>query len=84
MLNYRSKIIIEYLKKFPNASTNEIARVILNDYPLDFKNFETVRGAVRYHRGEHVSKKTSEFQRDEVTKKNFIKKFFDLPESDYK
>lgn len=84
MLNYRSKIIIEYLEKFSNASTNEIARVILKDYPLDFKNFETVRGAVRYHRGEHVSKKTSEFQRDEVTKKNFMKKSFDLPESDYK
>lgn len=85
---YKSKIVLNYLKKYPNASTMAISRLILKENPLDFTKLDSVRSSVRKYRGElkgQLPKTTdiTEFKRTEQTKKNFMKKTFELPESDY-
>lgn len=83
---YKKDIVISYLEKYPNASTQALARIIFKENPLDFKTVEGVRGNIRRYRGElgnHSSPHTKEFYRDEKTKKQFMKKTFDLPQSDY-
>lgn len=83
---YKKDIVISYLEKYPNASTQALARIIFKENPLDFKTAEGVRGNIRRYRGElgnYSSPYTKEFYRDEKTKKQFMKKTFDLPESDY-
>lgn len=87
-ITYKGKIILNALKKYPNASTMAISRIILKENPLDFTNLESVRTIVRTYRGERKGKipKTTditEFKRTEQTKKNFMKKQFELPQSDY-
>lgn len=85
---YKSEIVLEYLEKYKNASTSSIARLLVNDYPLDFKTFETARTFVRKYRGELKGKNPkyvdiTEHLRTEQTKKQFMKRNFELPESDY-
>lgn len=86
--NYKVKIVLNYLKEYPNASTMAISRIILKENPLDFNNLDSVRTYVRTYRGElkkQLPKRVdvTEHIRTEQTKKNFMKKTFDLPESDY-
>lgn len=84
---YKKDIVLEYIKKLPNASTMALSRIIFDNYPLDFNSLEAVRGNVRRYRGEAGGKRNSnvnkEFYRDEQTKKQFMRKKIDLPESDY-
>jgi hypothetical protein len=82
---YKQSIVLEYLEKFPNASTRAIARMLINDYPLDFSE-SNARSLTQIYRGEHGSNKNSKdktFHRTEETKKQFMKRKFELPESDY-
>lgn len=80
---YYSDIVIEYIKKFPNATTTGLARKILNENPLDFTSLENVRSMVRDYRGERkktthktvISRRTDEQKRMAMANK--------LPESDY-
>lgn len=82
---YFSDIVIDYILKFPNASTMAISRILLKENPLDFTNLEQTRAMVRYYRGELnnknklnnsiVQKRTSEEKKQFMLKK--------LPESDY-
>ena len=51
-VTYKGEIVREYLLKFPHASTNAIARLLVADYPIDFHSLEQSRGLVRAHRGE--------------------------------
>lgn len=83
---YKKDIVLSYLEKYPNASTQALSRIIFKENPLDFTSVEGVRGSVRKYRGENGKNNspfTTEFYRDEKTKKQFMKKTFDLPESDY-
>lgn len=81
---YKKDITIEYLKKYPNASTMAIARMMAKDYPLDWSSAESARGIVRKYRGEHPdSAMTIVSKRTEEVKKQFMSKKFELPESDY-
>ena len=83
---YKKDIVLSYLEKYPNASTQALARIIFKENPLDFTSVEGVRTNVRKYRGENGKNNspfTTEFYRDEKTKKQFMKKTFDLPESDY-
>jgi predicted phosphodiesterase len=83
---YKKDIIVSYIEKYPNASTMAIARIIFKENPLDFNSLEGVRGSVRHYRGElgSVSSPTTKhLHRDEQTKKQFMKRKIDLPESDY-
>lgn len=79
---YKKQIVVEYLEKFPKSTTNSIARLIYDTYPLDFTNFEAVRSMVRWYRGERrMSSITIVGKRSDHDKKNAIAR--KLPESDY-
>jgi predicted phosphodiesterase len=79
---YKNEIALEYCKKYENFSTRAIARVLAKDYPLDFKE-NNARSIVQHIRGENFFKKPTVKQRSENVKKQFMKRKFDLPESDY-
>jgi predicted phosphodiesterase len=79
---YKNEIALEYCKKYENFSTRAIARVLAKDYPLDFKE-NNARSIVQHIRGENFFKKATVKQRSENLKKQFMKRKFDLPESDY-
>jgi predicted phosphodiesterase len=84
---YKGEIATEYCKNYPNASTMAIARMLCNDHPLDFPKFESARSIVRSCRGELLDKKkrvATVAPRSEETKKKFISRKMNLPESDYK
>lgn len=88
-ITYKGEIVIQYLEKYPNASTNAIARIISDENPIDFPNFETTRSSVRIYRNELKGQPskcidTSEFTRTEKEKKQFMSRKFELPETDYK
>jgi len=76
---YKGKIALKYLKKFPNASTMAISRMVLKDYPLDFNSLEGVRGLIRFYRNEIKNRKpkttdVTEFERSNQTKKKLYEK----------
>ena len=82
--SFKSDIVIEYIQRFPKASTMAIARMVLEENKLYFDNLEQTRAMVRGYRGElkeNASQKTIVQTRTAEEKKNFIKK--KLPESDY-
>lgn len=82
--NFKSDIVIDYINRFPNASTMSLARMVLGENSLYFDNLDQARTMVRSYRGEHKkdsSQKTIVQTRTEEEKKNFIKR--KLPESDY-
>ena len=39
---YKKDIVLSYLEKYPNASTQALARIILKENPLDFSSVEGV------------------------------------------
>jgi predicted phosphodiesterase len=82
---YFSDIVIDYIHKFPKATTMSISRIILKENPLDFNNLEQVRGLVRSYRGEANTKShvTVIQNRTEKQKKQAMSKVIDLPSSDY-
>ena len=82
---YKAEITKEYIFKFSQASTMAIARMLVQDHPIDFKSIEQARGNVRRYRGEMKGKnKNVAVQiRSEETKKKFMSKKFELPETDY-
>jgi len=82
---YFSDIVIKYIEKFPNGTTHAIARLILKENPLDFNNFEQVRGLVRNYRGENSKglQKTVVQNRTDLQRKLAMSKKYELPESDY-
>ena len=83
---YKKEIIVEYLAKFPEASKMSIARMIHKENPLDFKSFDSIRSSVRRYRGENGknnSNVTILSERTKETKKQFMSRKIDLPESDY-
>jgi predicted phosphodiesterase len=82
--NFKSDIVIDYINRFPNASTMALSRMILGENSLYFDNFDQARAMVRGYRGEHKNNSTQKTVvqiRTEEEKKNFIRK--KLPQSDY-
>jgi predicted phosphodiesterase len=82
--SFKSDIVIEYIQRFPKASTMAIARMVLEENKLYFDSVEQARGMVRSYRGELIkgaSHKTIVQTRTEEEKKNFVRR--KLPESDY-
>jgi hypothetical protein len=78
---YKREIALEYCTKYQNFSTRAIARLLLKDFPLDFTE-SNARSMVQHIRGEK-GKGKGEMQRSEKTKKQFMARKFELPESDY-
>ena len=81
--SYKHDIALDYCKKYHKSSTMAIARLLNQDYPVDFKTVENARSMVRHIRGEiSKGKKTiSRLPRDEKSKQNFMR--HQLPTSDY-
>jgi hypothetical protein len=82
--SFKSDIVIEYIQRFPKASTMAIARIVFDENKLYFDSVEQARGIVRGYRGELVkgaSHKTIVQTRTAEEKKNFLRR--KLPESDY-
>lgn len=50
------EIVLKVLKEFPTHPTKSLAEKIYNENPLLFKDLETARSAIRYHRGESGDK----------------------------
>lgn len=47
----KSDTVKDYLKRFPNMENKTLANKIYSDYPLIFKDIETVRSSIRYYKG---------------------------------
>lgn len=63
-----------------------ISRMLAQEYPIEFPTVDKARGVVRYYRGEHAQTKEKKVpnKRSDATIKQFMRKQFELPESDYK
>lgn len=79
-----TKIILEYLKKFPNSPTKTLARKIYTENTGFFKSFTTVYDRTRYYRGQqgvaqrkHL--KNREFQQE--LKVTVMQNFVSMPSS---
>jgi predicted phosphodiesterase len=82
---YHSDIVIDYILKFPKATTMSISRMVFNENTLDFKSVEQARGLVRYYRNELslntkanmtiIQQRTAQERKQSILRK--------LPESDY-
>ena len=46
-------LVLQYLEKFPNASSNSLAKMLYENHRLVFNSQETARGRVRHYRGTH-------------------------------
>lgn len=79
---YKREIAIEYCEKFIDFSTRAIARLLIKDFPLDFTE-SNARGMVQHVRNERSGRKGELDPRSPETKKNFMKRNFELPDSDY-
>ena len=79
---YKREIALEYCTKYENFSTRAIARLLKKDFPLDFTE-NNARSMVQYIRGERNNRNGELEPRSEKTKKQFMKRNFELPESDY-
>lgn len=86
----RGLLAREYLDKYPQSTTNAIARMLFNDLPSEFKSFESARGLVRYHRGElvggtrkHKTKVKEAISMRTEEEKRMAMGRFNMPESDY-
>ena len=79
---YKREIALEYCTKYQNFSTRAIARLLLKDFPLDFTE-SNARSMVQYIRGERNNRNGELKPRTEETKKQFMARKFELPESDY-
>lgn len=76
---YKAEIVQEYISKFPHSSTNAISRLLVKDYPLDFKNTENARTMVRIYRDGH--KDRNKEVRSKEDRKLAMSGF--IPKSDY-
>lgn len=47
----KKDVVMEYLKKYPKLASLSLARTIYQDHPVLFKDVESVRAVIRYHRG---------------------------------
>jgi len=79
-----TKIILEYLEKFPNSPSKTISRKIYDENAGFFTNLEQVYVRVRYYRGQMGSNnrkalRTKEFQQELKTK--VMNNFVSLPSS---
>ncbi len=80
---YKNEIAESVLREFPNASTMALSRILTERYPIEWKNVDSARAIIRYLRGEISKSKTPMQVRTEIEKKQFMKKNFELPETDY-
>lgn len=50
-ISIKGKLAIELLTNYPNAYTKTLAKIAIQKYPEVFKDEESARGVIRWHRG---------------------------------
>jgi len=50
-LKLKRKVLFDYLDKYPDAPSHQIARMLHRDHPLMFLTHENARISIRYYRG---------------------------------
>jgi hypothetical protein len=83
---YKRELAINLINEMPNASTNALSRILYERHPLDFVSVSGCRSLIRYYRNEKTrsSKTIIVGERTKSTKKQFMSRKIELPESDYK
>lgn len=87
MENFKpSRIVLEYLEKFPTTPTLTLAKLIYKENSECFISIENVRSVIRYYRGNK-----GDANRNKLVNRKFVREFtadlfnpFRLPESDEK
>lgn len=62
-----TKIVKQYLEKYPNMLSQHLAQKIYNEHPKMFRTLNQVRGKVRYYRGRNGKR-----NRSQIKDKRFI------------
>jgi chromosome condensin MukBEF complex kleisin-like MukF subunit len=65
-----AQVIMEYLEKYPNASTMMLARMVYRDNVALFTNLEDARSIIRHYRGA-----CGEKRKNNLTNKNYVRPF---------
>ena len=47
----RKKLVLDVLRKFPDADNRTLARYMMEQHPAEFASLEQARSTVRYYRG---------------------------------
>ena len=50
-MKLKQKIVFTYMDKFPEAPSNQIAKILFRDNPTIFRSSEQARRIIRYYRG---------------------------------
>ena len=80
-LNAASKTARDYCKKFPDAGTRTLARMLMRDHSRLYNDYEHARTHVRHHRGENGKQARSKERAVVPTNKH---ERFEMPASDSK
>jgi hypothetical protein len=65
-MTLKAEIVKEYISKYPDCKNAQLARIIYKKNKKVWNNEETVRNAIRYHKGQHGDK-----HREAATDKTF-------------
>lgn len=77
----KSKVIKEYLDKFPNMATRTLSNKIYQDNKLLFKDSEYVRRCIRYYRGSAGKEQLSHLKDDKYLTFDKLEEKYNLPKS---
>lgn len=72
----RGELVKEYLLKYPYLGSRRLARLLHNEFPLEFRDVELARRVIRYYRGS-----SGDIDKAKLTEETFIPKV-EMPESD--
>ena len=64
-----SRLVVKYLKKYPDMKDYTLAKLMYNENPQAFSNLDTARTCIRFRRG-HQGKKISKDTKF-ITPKNY-------------
>lgn len=85
---YKGELVKEYILKYSEFSTSQIAKLLNKDFPCDFITVENARSVVRLYRGE-LAEINRKYNPDKIVQTRTMKekkdaqKWSKLPESDY-
>lgn len=78
----KTEVVLDYLRRFPNAATRTLTSKLLKEQPGLFQSFEDIRATINYYRGKRGPK-----NRKKIASKEFFQitdhlNPFDLPEEE--
>lgn len=85
---YKSEIVKEYILRYSEFSTLQIAKILHKEHPIDFPQLEAARSSVRVYRGE-FDKNSRKYNPGKIVQertkeeRESLRAWAKLPESDY-